>query len=200
MLIELATRREARRAAILKAARACFLDRGFVRTTLDDIIALAGGSRATIYDEFGGKEGLLAAIVTDIIRSMAEGQEREGPIEAQLRSMATSYMRQLMDPDALALFRVLVGECAHMRDLGRAAFRAGPEVGARRLAEDLHRWCMTGELVLDDPDIAARQFIGMIEGDLHRRAIMWERVPTKEEIDANIDAAVKLFLAGARPR
>lgn len=200
MLLTMPTRREARRTAILKAARAAFLDRGFLRTTLDDIVAIAGGSRATIYDEFGNKEGLFAAIVSDILDAMIADQEIDGPPEVVLRSLATGYMRQLMDPDSLALFRVLVGECAHMRDLGRTVFKAGPERGARGLAEHLHRWTMTGELVIDDPDAAARQFIGMIEGDLHRRAIMWDHVPSKPEIAANIEAAIRLFLDGARPR
>jgi TetR/AcrR family transcriptional regulator, mexJK operon transcriptional repressor len=200
MLAVLPSRRDARRAAILKAAREAFLDRGFLRTTLDDIVGRAGGSRATIYEAFGNKEGLFAAIVGDILEAMIADQDVDGPPDAVLRSIATGYMRQLMDPDCLALFRVLVGECAHMRELGRAVFRAGPERGARGLAEHLHRWTMTGELVVDDPDTAARQFIGMIEGDLHRRAIMWEHIATDAEIAANIDAAVKLFLDGARPR
>lgn len=200
MLVTLPSRRDARRAAILKAARESFLDRGFLRTTLDDIVAIAGGSRATIYEQFGNKEGLFAAIVEEILEAMIADQNVDGPPDDVLRGIATGYMRQLMDPDCLALFRVLVGECAHMRDLGRAVFKAGPERGARGLAEHLHRWTMTGELAVDDPDIAARQFIGMIESDLHRRAIMWAHIPTDAEIAANIDAAVTLFLEGARPR
>lgn len=200
MLLTMPTRRDARRAAILKAARVAFLDRGFLRTTLDDIIAVAGGSRATIYEEFGSKEGLFAAIIADILDAMTAEPVPDGPPETVLRSIATAYMRELMDPDCLALFRVVVGECAHMRELGRAVFKAGPERGARALAEHLHRWTMTGELAIDDPDVVARQFIGMIEGDLHRRAALWERIPSEAEIAANIESAVKLFLEGARPR
>lgn len=200
MLVTLPSRRETRRAAILRAARQAFLDRDFLRTTLDDIVGRAGGSRATIYDEFGSKEGLFAAIVADILEAMKAPQPADSPPETALRNLATAYMARLMDPDSLALFRVVVGECAHMRDLGRAVFKAGPEAGARALAEQLHRWTMTGELVLDDPDAAARQFIGMIEGDLHRRAVMWHQVPTDAEVAANIDLAVKLFLGGAYPR
>jgi len=200
MLATLPSRREARRAAILRAARQAFLDRGFLRTTLDDIVGRSGGSRATIYEEFGSKEGLFAAIVGDILEAMKAPQAADNPPAAALRSMAAAYMAGLMDPDSLALFRVVVGECAHMRDLGRAVFRAGPEAGARALAEQLYRWTLTGELALDDPDAAARQFIGMVEGDLHRRAVMWHHIPTDAEVAANIDLAVRLFLDGARPR
>jgi len=200
MLVELSSRRDARRAALLKAARACFLDRGFLRTTLDDVIAMAGGSRATIYEAFGSKEGLFAAIVADILDAMMPTEPLDGPPEKVLRTLATRYMANLMEPDSLGLYRVIVGECAHMRDLGRAVFAAGPEAGARALAEHLRRWMATGELAIDDPDLAARQFIGMVEGDLHRRAVMWHRTPSADEIAANIDLAVALFLDGARPR
>lgn len=200
MLVTMPSRRDSRRAAILNAARVAFLDRGFLRTTLDDIVGRAGGSRATIYEEFGSKEGLFAAIVAEILESMHGQQPVDSPPEVALRSIATAYMERLMDPDSLALFRVIVGECAHMRELGRAVFKAGPEAGARSLAERLHRWTMTGELTLEDPDAAARQFIGMIEGDLHRRAVMWDHIPSEAEIAANIDLAVQLFLDGARSR
>lgn len=200
MLTVVPTRRETRRTAILGAARECFLDRGFLRTTLDDILSRSGGSRATIYEEFGSKEGLFAAIVAEILQSMIAEQATDGSAADVLRSIATSYMAKLMEPDSLALFRVIAGECAHMRELGRAVFKAGPEVGARGLAEHLRRWTEEGMIALDDPDAAARQFIGLVEGDLHRRAIMWDRIASPEEIAANVELAVRLFLDGARVR
>ena len=59
-------RGERRRAAILKAATAVFLRRGFEGATLDEVIGRSGGSRTTLYEQFGGKEGLFAAIIDDL--------------------------------------------------------------------------------------------------------------------------------------
>lgn len=47
-----ASARPMRRAAMLKAAHACFLERGFEKTTLSDVIALSGGFRPTLFNIF----------------------------------------------------------------------------------------------------------------------------------------------------
>ena len=54
----LATRR-----AILDAARALFIERGYVATTIDAIAASATVSPETVYSTFGTKGSLLSALV-----------------------------------------------------------------------------------------------------------------------------------------
>lgn len=188
-----------RRSAILRAARICFLDRGFLRTSISDIIAISGGSRATIYDEFGSKEGLFAALISSILMDMRLPEIADGPPEKVLREFGHNYLEQLLDPEALALYRVVLGESSHIRQLGPLIFSAGPGPAAAALAQRLRSWTERGELALDDPDRAAGLFLAMLEGDLHRSAIMWDRDPTAEQIHDNVDAAVTLFLRGAQP-
>ena len=190
---------EGRRSRLLTAARICFLDRGFVKTTLSDIIALSGGSRSTIYEEFGSKEGLFAALVAECLEQMKLAEIPDGPPETVLREIGLAYMEQLMDPEALALYRVAVGESAHVRQLGEMIFKAGPDAGAEGLRERLLKWAGEGRVQVDDPGRAARLFLAMVEGDLHRSAVIWNRAPSNDEIAANVDAAVALFLAGVRP-
>jgi TetR/AcrR family transcriptional repressor of mexJK operon len=189
-----------RRAAILKAARLCFLDRGFVRTSISDVIALSGGSRATVYDEFGSKEGLFAALIASILEQMRLPEIAGGPPEDVLREVGLAYMQQLMDPEALALYRVVLGESTYIRQLGPAIFEAGPRAAAAALAGRLAAWTRDGTLAIDDPQRAAALFLAMVEGDLHRAAILWSRAPTSEQIAGNVEAAVALFLDGARAR
>lgn len=190
---------EDRRARILNAARICFLDRGFVKTTISDVIALSGGSRSTVYEEFGSKEGLFSALVAECLERMKLSEVPGGPPAPALRELGLSYMAQLMDPEALALYRVAVGESAHVRQLGEMIFKAGPEAAAAALVGRLREWIGDGQIALADPERAARLFLAMVEGDLHRSAVMWNRAPSESEIAANVDAAVALFLAGAGP-
>lgn len=194
-IVELA---EDRRKSILKAARICFLDRGFLKTTISDVIALSGGSRSTVYDEFGSKEGLFSALIADCLDRMKLAEVADGPPETALRELGLNYMAQLMDSEALALYRVAVGESAHVRQLGAMIFEAGPEVATTMLVERLRQWAREGQVMLSDPERAARLFLAMVEGDLHRSAVMWNRAPSQVEIAANVDAAVALFMAGAR--
>lgn len=188
-----------RRADLLKAARLCFLDRGFVRTSISDIVAIAGGSRATLYEKFGSKEGLFAALIGSIIEQMRLPDIASGPPRKVLREVGVSYLEQLLDPEALALYRVVSGESAHVRQLGAEIFAAGPQAAAAALAERFAAWKRDGVLQVNDPEKAAVLFLAMIEGDLHRAAILWSGTPSADEILDNVDTAVDLFLNGAQP-
>ena len=53
-----AGRGASRRRAILDAAAALFLERGFADTSVGDVVKRSGGSLATLYSLFGSKEGL----------------------------------------------------------------------------------------------------------------------------------------------
>lgn len=181
---------------MLRAARICFLDRGFQRTTISDILSLSGGSRATLYEEFGDKEGLFAALVSDTLEGMSLPAIPDGPPGDVLRELGRRYLEQLLDPEALALYRVVLGESAHMRQLGPAIFRAGPEAATEALARRFADWAGRGTLALDNPRQAAALFLAMVEGDLHRAAILWQRSPSEDEIAETVDAAVALFLRG----
>src|SRR3546814_5445337 len=54
--------RERRHEAILDAAEALFIEQGYDRTSLAEIVRRSGGSLATLYELFGNKQGLLHAI------------------------------------------------------------------------------------------------------------------------------------------
>ena len=68
-------RAASRRAALIASARKHFVQKGFEATSLDDLIADAGGSRRNIYDLFGGKEGILSAVIEQIIGEIAQSAE-----------------------------------------------------------------------------------------------------------------------------
>jgi AcrR family transcriptional regulator len=54
----------ATKAALLTAARTLFVDRGFDRTTVRDIAALAGANQALLFRYFGSKEALFREAMT----------------------------------------------------------------------------------------------------------------------------------------
>ena len=56
-------RKDARPAEILAAALACFKERGFTATRLDDVAAKAGVTKGTIYLYYPSKEELFKAVV-----------------------------------------------------------------------------------------------------------------------------------------
>src|SRR5689334_21435556 len=62
-----ARRKEARAPEILDAALACFADKGFAATRMDEIARRAGISKGTIYLYFDSKEALFKALARQSI-------------------------------------------------------------------------------------------------------------------------------------
>ena len=193
-------RGERRRAAMLEAAKAVFIEQGYADATLDEVIRRSGGSRATLYKQFGDKEGLFAATIADICAKIVAplaGSTPDREPERVLLAFGRSFMAGLMEPSGLQLYRVLIGEAARFPELANAAYRAGPAVAAEELAKHLRRWIAQKRIRLANPDLAARQFLEMTKGDLHLRALLrLEPHPTEGEIDFCVRNAVRLFLEG----
>lgn len=195
------TRGEKRRRRLIAAARAVFVERGFEGTTLDHVIAVAGGSRSTLYQQFGDKEGLFAAIIgeicDDISIPLTGGPEGDPDPGTVLQAFALRFMKRLMEPESLALYRLVIAESRRLPGLGSQVFAAGPERGARALADYLRAQSRAGRMRLRDPDLSVRIFLEMIKGDLHTRALFRAGPPpSAREIEATVRAAVGIFLRG----
>ena len=63
------SRDAARRRAILDAARSCFLQFGFAKTSLDDIAKRANLSRPLLYRKYKNKEDIFGAVYDDVFDS-----------------------------------------------------------------------------------------------------------------------------------
>jgi AcrR family transcriptional regulator len=192
-----------RQDAMLAAAADVFLERGFAGATLDDVIGRAGGSRATLYQRFGNKEGLFAAIVADVcgrmVRPLSIAAGRD--TATTLTDFAEAYMELLMAPRSLGLFRIVAAEGLRFPALAARVFAAGPETAAKTLAAYLRAEVKSGKLNLADADGAARLFLEMVKGDLHTRAVFGlEPAPSRQAMRRCLRSAVRLFLEGAMPR
>jgi TetR/AcrR family transcriptional repressor of mexJK operon len=183
-----------RRDALLAAATDVFLERGYESATLDEVIARAGGSRATIYQEFGDKQGLFAAIIAgvcdDIIQPLKDVGDAAS-IQATLHQFGLAYVSTLMQPKNLGLYRLMIGAGPRIPSLARKVFDAGPQAAAQQLARTLQR---VRSPTRADRD--ARLFLEMVKGDLHTRALFGIDLPGKREIERNVRAAVAIFCAG----
>jgi AcrR family transcriptional regulator len=57
------------REAVVSAAASAFWSKGFAKTTLDDLEAATGADRSTLYNSFGGKEGLYRSAAAAYVAS-----------------------------------------------------------------------------------------------------------------------------------
>ncbi len=90
-------KREAVRDLILSTSADLFRDRGYRATTLDDVAARLGMSKASLYTYFGGKEEILAEIsrrtIETFTRGLAEISRARLSPEEKLREVVLRHVR-----------------------------------------------------------------------------------------------------------
>ncbi len=60
------------RAKLIAAARTAFAEHGYAEASMDELTAAVGLTRGALYHHFGGKQGLLEAVIAQIDDEMAE--------------------------------------------------------------------------------------------------------------------------------
>lgn len=65
-------RSDATRAALIKAARPLFAERGYAAVGTEEIVRAAGLTRGALYHQFGGKRDLFEAVYTQVEHELAE--------------------------------------------------------------------------------------------------------------------------------
>jgi TetR/AcrR family transcriptional repressor of mexJK operon len=189
---------------ILRAATEAFLEAGYERASMDEIAAKAAVSKATVYSHFGNKEALFEAIIRELCQRLVTplrlgDSERADPV-ATLTAFARSYVDVLLDPASLALHRLLVAEATRNPDLAAASYKGGGAQAVRALAEYLAEETAKGTLDVPQPQIAAEQLFGMLNGHLQVRALFHiETRPATDTLDRFVATAVDAFLRAYRP-
>jgi len=195
---------EDRRRAILAAAQKVFLERGYANASIDAVVELAGGSKATVYQQFGSKEGLLGALVAEGAEELAHLVHElplDGALDESLRAFGRGYLNLIMRPDRLALFRLTIGECGRVPEIGDVFYRTGPQTVAKYMTEFFRSVAAAGLIETTDPERTAHQFIHSLRGDLYLQNLLNPtRRPTESELNRHIDFVVDTFLAGARKK
>jgi TetR/AcrR family transcriptional repressor of mexJK operon len=196
-------RLEARRRAFMEAALAAFLEKGYAGTTLDDVIARSGGSRQTLYALFGGKQGLFESLLAERSAAVFEDFPTDDVADQTpdkiLRALGARYLTIITTPEALGLYRLVVAESAARKEVAELFWRAGPGNARQLFARYFASLVKCQSLALDDPDEAAREFMGMLLGTLHMECVLGlHGAPTAAEIEVIARNVVKQVLDGCR--
>jgi TetR/AcrR family transcriptional repressor of mexJK operon len=195
--------------AILEAATKVFLRNGYVGTSMDEIAALAGVSKQTVYKHFVDKEALFSELVVATVRAASDpvhdellSLQESGDIEADLRDLARRQLARVMQPQILQLRRLVIGEAGRFPDLGRTFYELGPGRTIATLATVFESMAERGLLRLEDASLAAEHFNWLVMSMPLNRAMLLgdDEPPTDAELERYADAGVRVFLAayGAR--
>ncbi|PRY66195.1 TetR family transcriptional regulator [Vreelandella songnenensis] len=200
----LTTRGEARRERLLDAARDVFLEQGYAGASVNEVVARAGGSLATLYKQFGNKEKLFTAAMERHIATawavLEEGRrDRQAP-EQVLFELGRRMLVLVFDPGVIRLVRGLAFEAERAPELGELFLSRGPDHTRQALAHYLSDQAAQGRLVVDDPYETAGMFMGMLLGEWHINALLGRRLQVDEtQCSARARRCVTIFLAGVTP-
>ncbi|HZW17599.1 MAG TPA: TetR/AcrR family transcriptional regulator [Luteimonas sp.] len=203
--VELCKRGELRTERFLDAATDAFIEKGYRRASLGEIVGRAGGSLSTLYRVFGDKEGLAHAIIERhmaVVTARLQDLSLSGlPPEAALLQVGESILEASVSRESLLLHRIVIGEGKDFPELRDWFFSHAVMPAQGILTDYLENEIAAGRLSLRAPAIASSQFFMMIFGELMIRVASGNLAnPDIAVAREEARAAVDLFLHGALPR
>jgi hypothetical protein len=114
-----------------------------------------------------------------------------------LLHLGDSIMAALMSPSGLGLYKVAVSEASRFGAAADAYWEYAPRRAIETVRKVLEQAQLRGEIDIEDPLVAARQFVAMLRGDLHLQILFGlRRSPDATEIHARVASAVDVLLKG----
>jgi hypothetical protein len=102
-----------------------------------------------------------------------------------------------MSPATLALYKVAISESGRFGPAADAFWEHAPKRAIDKVRETLAEAQSRNGIRVHDLDLAARQFIEMLRGDLHLQILFGLRsYPDASEIQRRAQSVVELFLRG----
>ncbi len=188
----------AKRAVIVDTAAHHFFHHGYAATAIEQVASDAGVSKVTIYNQFGDKRALFAAAVECECEKMrghfSMDTIPQGTVRERLIALGETILAFLLRPEMVQFERRIAAETIHDPAIGAAFLEAGPRRMKHAFSAWLKHLAAQGELALDDPMLAAEQFVSMCKGmdDLEHR---FGASACPAERDRRIAGAVEVFLA-----
>ena len=193
---------EAKRASILDAAGSVFCREGFAGANIDLIAAEAGVSRQTVYNHHGDKQTLFQAVVRDltersnagVFATLATFPDQPKDIEADLIAFCMRLNRNCVcNREGKFLRKLMQAESERYPELFSEWRDHGPAKTWSALAARLARLAHAGYLDIDDPDVAARQFLALANADLHMTFLLGG-TPSEAEVLSSATNGMRAFL------
>jgi TetR/AcrR family transcriptional regulator, mexJK operon transcriptional repressor len=201
-------RSDRKRRAIIEAATAAFLRGGYLGTSMDEIAAVAGVSKQTVYKHFADKKRLFSEIVVTTVGEASDPVDEEvrhlqdtGDLDADLRDLARRQLALVMQPRMMQLRRLVIGEAGRFPELGRIFYEQGPGRTMSALAATFERLSARGLLAVDDPVLAAAQFNWLVMSAPLNHAMLLgdDGPPDPAAVERWAEDGVRTFLAAYAP-
>ncbi|MEX5748325.1 TetR/AcrR family transcriptional regulator [Massilia sp. X63] len=188
---------EARTRELIDVAGCLFLKHGYAGVSLETIAREARVAVRTIYVKFGGKAGLLKAVLAarrERFFPVGKMDVDPRPLREVIDEFAGYFYDMLCEPDAMTLQRVVMAEAATNPELAEAFYEAGPRMTRDMLERYFARPDIRAQLRPDAPlALLPSHLIACINGDPVVRYLFPEREPAREEARRVLAQRLELF-------
>jgi AcrR family transcriptional regulator len=185
---------------ILSAAYLAFTEKGYARASTLEIATRAKVSKRELYAHFDNKQGMLVACITSRMRRMQLPPElpiaydRES-LALLLSSFGRIMLREICQPEVLAVFRLAIAEAKHSPEVAQALNSHGREVNRAVLLNIMTQAQASGLLKAGDVSELASLFHALLWRDLLINLLLeTAEAPGADEIEARANKAASAFL------
>lgn len=212
---------DARREAILSAAKEVFDELGFEQATMSEITARLGSSKATLYRYFDSKEALFLELVLrsaseqggesmaialkhgrrvpgyELPHKVLEAADLLDPTEdvaSVLKRVGKFVLRNFHTPQKLATRRMVIGASINPA-IGKLFYENGPKKGMKFLERYFESVMNNGKLRTADAHVVACHFRGLLDSEALEAGLF--NVVTElsdKRIAGIVDRAVDVFI------
>ena len=169
---------QARCAAMVRHARAQIASVGVGHVSVNEVLRLSGGSKATLAKYFGDKTGLIAAAIHEEAReamaalALAQPTDAAWPLEQGLAFLLEGVLRFYLQPDAIRLYRAVIAAAGNDGEGARALYDHGHVAVIATIADFLDaRKGAEVDPALDSRDVAD-MLVHAIRAGAYERALL----------------------------
>lgn len=179
---------------ILDAATTLFLRAGFDATSCDQVVAMAGAGKATLYARYANKDALFSAVVHRALEGTAPAVPDLAPamsIRERLRAVGLHLLQQALTEESVALLRVCLTTAQRLPELSRMVDQSGRDSGVASIVAVL---AGPAQDQIAAATAVAQRFIDLVIVPQQMRALVGD---DREQLDAaaprRVDEAIDLL-------
>jgi AcrR family transcriptional regulator len=182
---------------ILDAATTLFLRAGFDATSCDQVVAMAGAGKATLYARYANKDALFSAVVHRALERAAPPPPDlppAMPVRDRLRAVGLHLLQHALTEESVALLRVCLTTVQRLPELSRMVDQSGRDSGVASIVAVLAGPAPSSDGIAAATAIAQR-FIDLVIVPQQMRALVGDN---RDQLDAaaprRVDEAIELLV------
>jgi AcrR family transcriptional regulator len=187
------------RQRLIEAAFSAFMERGFAETSTLEIATRARASKRELYAEFGSKQDMLIACISERAKRFQMPADLPVPRDREtlarvLTAFGTRLLHEIGDPVVITVFRLAIAEAARAPEVAQALNEKGIEAN-RGVAREIMTRARANGLLTGEPAAMADHFAGLLWGNRMLGLLLGvaER-PGAREIARRVEAATAALL------